>query len=117
MTANFKDPKTGTLYYVNAFSMKIIDGESIYYAFNQPLIGDSGEMLDFIPKSEQDSKNQAKHIIAGGVSIEQSKEKYDKQAAHFKQVSKDHAKSGESKELRKKVIDKQFGVMGLEKKK
>lgn len=42
-------------------------------------------------------------------------EQYIQQSNYLKQRSKDHAKTPESRALRKKVMDTQFGVMGMEK--
>lgn len=115
MKANFKDVDSGKLYYISSYSTRFVEGRLVNVYRNTPLVGDKGTPLESIAKDDQEA--EADEILANGVSLTESKAGYDKRINHFKQRAKEHARSDDGKHTRQKVIDKQFGVMGLERKK
>jgi len=60
-------------------------------------------------------QSQMKRVGEKSFTVMGSKaEQYAKQSAHLKKVSKEHARSDDGKELKRKAIDREMGVQGYE---
>jgi len=104
---NFINPKTGELFAIGEFKMKADD--SYTDKWNKVLVDPKdGTVLELIPKDGP---------VGAPMQIGTSQERLAQQTQHFKARAKKHAKSDEGKALKRKAMDREFGNMGLERKK
>lgn len=109
MKTNFRNPATGKEFFIARYQVSCSSSGGIVYKENgkQIVDPDSGEILERTPYEGP---------IGVPIIFKSQNERRTADVAHFKQVAKKHAKSADSRDLRKQVIKKEFGVMGLHQK-
>jgi len=106
---NFKNPVTDEEFTIATYTTRFRDGGIVYFDSN------NNRLMD--PKTKEPLVAvESDEPIGAPTILGSSDERRAKNTAYFKDRAKKHAKSGDAKNTRQKVLETEMGVQGFAKK-